>query len=107
MDEPVRKLSGHKDLLWLFLCVLVSAIFGAILVHYLSLRHEVYQLGYDLAAQTQEHSRLLEENRRLVVETALQSNAERLETEALQRLGLRPTAPEQIRIGQETQEANE
>ncbi|MBN1947597.1 MAG: cell division protein FtsL [Bradymonadales bacterium] len=96
-----KKLKGSADLLWLAACLMVCVAFGAVLLRYLDGRHEVYRLGYDLAAQTQEHSRLLEENRRLLVETALQSNAERLEIEALEWLGLRPTGPRQIRIGQE------
>jgi cell division protein FtsL len=96
MSQPVRRLSGHRDLSWVALCVAVGALFSTVLLAYLEQRHDVYQLGYQVAAQTQEHSRLLEENRRLVVEVALQSSVPRLEAEAIETLGLRPTTPEQI-----------
>ena len=62
----------------------------------LAQRHEVYRLGYEMGALTREHDLLLEENRRLLVEAALQSSAERLEQEALERLQLRPTEPHQV-----------
>jgi cell division protein FtsL len=82
--------------LWLAICLAVCAVFAGTLLHYLRMRHEVYRLGYEVADLTEEHSHLLEENRRLKVEAAFQSSAERLEAEALQRLGLRPTEPDQV-----------
>ena len=88
--------SGNSDLVWLVGGVLVCAWFVFGLLRYLEQRHEVYRLGYEMSALTQEHDLLLEENRRLVVEAALQSSAERLEEEAYQRLGLRPTEASQI-----------
>lgn len=91
-----KKLIGNSDLVWLVMCTVVCSLFVGVLLRYLSLRHEVYQLGYQMADETREHSLLLEENRRLLVEAALLSNTERLEEEALERLGLRPTEPSQI-----------
>jgi cell division protein FtsL len=99
MPGTTKKLKGQTDLLWLTLILVICVAIGIILLDYLNQRHQVYSLGYDLAEETQQHNRLLEENRRLVVETALQSNADRLESEALERLGLRPTEPDQIRQG--------
>lgn len=97
--NPRRSLSGHSDLVWVLVSAVLCALFVGGLLRHLSQRHEVYNLGYELAEQTREHALLLEENRRLRVEIALQSNAERLEQEALRRLGLRATAPSQIRQG--------
>ena len=96
---PRKKLTGNSDLVWLVICTVVCSLFVGVLLRYLSMRHDVYQLGYKMADETREHSLLLEENRRLVVEAALQSNTERLEQEALERLGLRPTEPGQIVTG--------
>ena len=91
-----RTHTGSSDLIWVLGCVVLCALFVAGLLRYLEQRHEVYRLGYEMGALTQEHDLLLEENRRLVVEAALQSSAERLEQEAYQRLGLRPTEANQI-----------
>lgn len=98
-NTPRKKLTGNSDLVWLVICAVVCSLFAGVLLRYLSMRHEVYQLGYKMADETREHSQLLEENRRLVVEAALQGNTERLEQEALERLGLRPTEPGQILNG--------
>lgn len=91
-----KKLVGNSDICWVVGATLVCALFVAVLLRFLSMRHVVYQLGYELAALTHEHSRLLEENRRLVVEAAVHSNEEQLESRAIEMLGLRPTVSEQV-----------
>ena len=94
--EPARKLSGKSDILWVVCFSGFCAIFGALLLHYLEERHNVYRLGYEIAEQAREHELLLEENRRLMVEAAVQSRPERLEEEAVDRLGLSPPVSSQI-----------
>lgn len=92
-------LVGNRDLLWVLAAAAVCACFAWALLGHLQKRHEVYRLGYQMSALTLEHEMLLEENRRLVVEAALQADVDRLESEALLRLRLRPTEPSQIRHG--------
>ncbi len=100
MSMQRQRLSGNADLMWVALTVAICAVFATALLSHLNQRHEVYQLGYDMTEQTSEHALLLEENRRLVVEAALQGSVERIEEEALLRLGLRPTEQEQVVRGQ-------
>ncbi len=99
MIAPRRKLAGNRDILWVLVCTAVCAAMVAVLLRNLGMRHDIYRMGYEVTALTEEHSLLLEENRRLAVEAALQSNTERLEAEALDGLRLRQTDPEQIVVG--------
>jgi cell division protein FtsL len=96
MMEPRKRLVGRGDLVWVALVTVVCALFVVTLLRFLGHRQEVYRLGYEVAELTRQHSLLLEENRRLTVEAAVQSNAERLEHEALERLHLRQMRAEQV-----------
>ncbi len=56
------------------------------------------RIGYDLSQLKSEEIKLMEENQKLRLELAILKSPERLETQAIARLGLRQPTPEQIII---------
>ena len=74
----------------------VAAVSGVMGLH-VSQGYRITELGYEIAAVTQEHQHLIEENRKLRLEAAVQGKTERVKDVAEERFGLRPLQPDQIR----------
>jgi cell division protein FtsL len=73
------------------LLVIVSLLF---LAH---ARVSTYQLGYKIEELTAQHAVLTEESKQLLYEVSRLTTPERLESEAIQKLGLTKMKPEQLR----------
>lgn len=85
-----------RDLTRVLTLLAVVAIPVAILMTHVSNQYRVAHLGYDIAATTKTHQKLLEENRKLRIEAAVQGRTERMSTMARAQFGLEPTRPNQI-----------
>lgn len=73
-----------------------TAIVGILLFHVWN-QYKITQLGYRIAEVTHEHRRLLEENKKLSIEAAVQGRSERMTNVAREQFGLQPLKPEQVR----------
>jgi len=73
----------------------VAAVVGVLFFHVWT-QYRITQLGYRIADVTHRHRKLLEENRKLTIEAAVQGRTERMSALARARFGLRPVRPEQI-----------
>jgi cell division protein FtsL len=78
------------------LTILMLFIFMGSSIGYVWSNFERTQLGYDLSQLKQEELRLRETNRKLRLELALLKSPQNLEAVAVEKLGLRPPASEQI-----------
>lgn len=77
--------------------VIVAVLIAAIGVIRVSRRHEVLRLGYELAGKAEQVRQLREARRRLELEHATLSAPDRIRRLATQ-LGMRPVAPDRIRV---------
>jgi len=80
---------------WLACVLIVLLIATAAMLHVRS-KLIVVQLGYELSQATQEHKRLLADQRKLQVEVATLRNPRRIRRLAMDSLGLSEPAAEQI-----------
>lgn len=69
-----------------------------ILAVHVSNQYRVVELGYDVAAVTREHRQLIERQKKLRLEAAVQGRASRLTDVARRTHGLVPAKPSQILI---------
>ena len=92
MTSPATRKRTAVVLLLVALVVGVTAAVSQIWT-----RLEVIDYGYKLSKVNQEHTRLLEINRRLKIEFALLKNPTYINRVARERLGMKPPAPEQVR----------
>ncbi len=60
-------------------------------------QYQILNIGYEIAEVTTQHQRLLEENKKLAIEAAVVGRTERLSNVAVERYGLVPVQPEQVR----------
>jgi cell division protein FtsL len=77
--------------------IVVAALVTAIGVVRVSRRHEVLRLGYELAKKSERVHQLREARRQLLLEHATLSSPERIRRLAA-RLGMKPVAPDKIRV---------
>lgn len=90
-------IAGSKDVLRVGgVVVVATAIVGILLFHVWN-QYQITQLGYRIAEVTHEHRRLLEENKKLSIEAAIQGRSERMTGVARDQFGLEPLKPEQVR----------
>ena len=75
--------------------VAVSLICSVLMFHVWN-RYQITHLGYEIARVTKEHRELVEQNRKLSIEVAVQGRTERMTEVARARFGLQPMQPEQI-----------
>jgi cell division protein FtsL len=68
----------------------------AILLTHVHHQYEITRLGYEISQVTRDHRALLETNKKLRVEAAIQGRSERITTVARERFGLEIIRPEQI-----------
>ncbi|MCD6305976.1 MAG: cell division protein FtsL [Deltaproteobacteria bacterium] len=79
-----------------FLIILMLFFFMSIGIGYVWSNFERTQIGYDLSQLKKEEMRLEEINRKLSLELALLRSPQHLQSRAVNDLGLRQPAPEQI-----------
>jgi cell division protein FtsL len=68
----------------------------AILLTHVHHQYEITRLGYEIAQVTRDHRALLEMNKKLRVEAAIQGRSERITSVARERFGLEAIRSEQI-----------
>lgn len=76
--------------------VAIIAVPTALLVFHVWHQYRIAEVGYEIADATTEHRKLLEENKKLVVEARLQGRSDRVSKLAEQHFGLREPDPDQI-----------
>lgn len=69
----------------------------SILIFHVWNEYQITHLGYEISRVTNEHRELVEENRKLSIEVAVQGRTERMAEVARTRFGLEPVSPDQIR----------
>lgn len=80
----------------IFLIIFMLFLFMGGSIGYVWSNFERTQIGYDLSELKREEMRLREKNRKLRLELAILKSPERLEAQAIQKLGLRQPSAEQI-----------
>ena len=90
--------STREDLVWVALTFAAVAIPVALLLFHVHNQFRVLELGYEIAEVTREHKKLVEQNKKLRIEAAVQGRTERMTQTAQQRFGLEPARPEQLFI---------
>ena len=80
----------------LLLIIFMLFLFMGSSIGYVWSNFQSTQIGYDLSQLKREEMKLREENQRLRLELAILKSPQRLETQAIERLGLRQPTPEQI-----------
>ena len=81
-----------------FLIVFMLFLFMGSSIGYVWSNFERTRIGYDLSQLKREEMRLREKNQKLRLELATLKSPERLEAQAIEKLGLRQPTPEQIII---------
>src|SRR5690606_9483227 len=83
-----------RDSLAIVLTLTIIAMPVAVLLHHVHKQYQITALGYDIAQVTREHRLLVETNKKLKVEAAVQGRTERMTQLASDRFGLAPARPE-------------
>jgi len=74
----------------------IAVVASILLVHVWN-QYRITQLGYDIASVTHKHRRLIEENKKLSIEVAVQGRTERMTEVARDNFGLQPLQPMQVK----------
>jgi cell division protein FtsL len=74
----------------------VVTVICSVLMFHVWNRYQITHMGYEIARVTKEHQSLVEQNRKLSIEVAVQGRTERMTEVARARFGLQPTQPDQI-----------
>lgn len=85
-----------RDLSRLAIILVAVALPVCLLLAHLYTQYRISHLGYRIAEVTREHRRLMEDNKKLRIEAAIQGRQGRLEAVARERFGLEPVSPEQV-----------
>ena len=80
----------------IFLVIFMLFLFMGSSIGYVWSNFERTQIGYDLSQLKKEEMRLREINRKLRLELAILKSPQRLESLAIEKLGLKQPSPEQI-----------
>ena len=75
---------------------LLAAIPATLLLTHVWYQYRITQLGYEISEQTDRHERLVNEHRKLEIQTAVEGRSERLTEVARERFELERVEPEQI-----------
>lgn len=73
----------------------VTAVSGLLGFHVWN-QYRITQIGYEISQVTSDHRALMEENKKLAIEVAVQGRAERMTSLARERYGLEPLKPAQV-----------
>ncbi|MFW5966235.1 MAG: hypothetical protein ACOCV2_01900 [Persicimonas sp.] len=95
------------DSLYLLKIAAVVAVPVALLMCHVWNQYRITELGYEVAEQTEDHRQLLEEERKLRIETTFQSHSDGATALAGEEFGLRAVQPGQViqvREGEEPEE---
>ncbi len=95
MREKV--LDMFKDAGRLTAVLTTVTVASSLLVFHVWNEYQITHLGYEIARVTREHQELLEENKKLSIEVAVQGRTERMTEVARTHFGLQPVNPGQIR----------
>lgn len=87
-----------RDMAHILLLMACVAIPAAILMNHIHTQYQITQAGYDIAKVTRKHRRLMEDNKKLAIEAAVQGRTERMTNMARDQFNLEPTRPEQIYV---------
>lgn len=85
-----------RDAARVVVLLLLVALPASILMLHVHNQYQVTRLGYDIAQATKAHRRLMEDNRKLRIEAAVQGRTERMTLMARDRFGLEPARHDQI-----------
>ena len=85
-----------KDSIRVFAMLAVVSVAVSILLVHVRSQFEITQTGYDIASVTAKHRALLEENRKLTIETAVATRGDRMVEEATQTFELETVSPQQL-----------
>ena len=96
MNSRVKKRPLHMNRKQIFLVIFMLFLFMGSSIGYVWSNFERTQIGYDLSQLKKEEMRLREINRKLCLELAILKSPQRLETLAIEKLGLKQPSPEQI-----------
>jgi cell division protein FtsL len=96
MNSRVKKRTLHMNHKQIFLVIFMLFVFMGSSIGYVWSNFERTQIGYDLSQLKKEEMRLREINRKLCLELAILKSPRRLETLAVEKLGLKQPSPEQI-----------
>ncbi len=89
--------AGSKDVIRVGSVVAVATALTCILMFHVWNQYQITHLGYRIAEVTHEHRELLEENKKLSIEAAIQGRSERITGVAREQFGLQPLQPQQVR----------
>lgn len=92
-----RVLDATRDLARMGAVVAAVAVVTSLLGVHVWNQYRITELGYEISNVTSEHRRLMEENKKLSIEVAVQGRTERMTEVARERFGLQPTEPDQVR----------
>ena len=91
-------LDAARDLAQVLIMVALVAMPVALLMEHVRTKQQITHTGYQIAKTTNEHRRLMEENKMLSIEAAVQGRSDRVVSLASERFGLEPARHEQILI---------
>jgi len=77
--------------------LLAVSVASSLLLFHVWNQYQITHLGYEISRVTNEHRELLEENKKLSIEVAVQGRTERMAEVARARFGLQPVSPGQIK----------
>jgi cell division protein FtsL len=95
-NSRARKRQPFLSAKQVFLTITLLLVFMGSGITYVWSTFEKTQIGYDLSRLKREEMKLKETHRRLQLELAYLKSPANLARQAVQKLGLRPPAPEQI-----------
>jgi len=92
-----KVLDATRDLMRIGAVVAVVTVVTVLLGVHVWNQYRITRLGYEISEVTTEHRRLMEENKKLSIEVAVQGRTERMTAVARERFGLQPLGPDQVR----------
>lgn len=87
-----------RDLAQVIFLIAIVSIPVSIFMGHLRVKQQITHNGYQIAQATHEHRQLIEENKKLSIEAAIQGRSDRVVSLAKERFGLEPARHEQILI---------
>ena len=93
----IKILEALRDLGKIATLLGVVGLVAMILLFHVWNEYRITSLGYEIAKVSHEHRRLIEENKKLSIEVAVQGRTERMTEVARDQFGLQPMKPNQVR----------
>ena len=76
--------------------LVLVAVPAALLLTHVWYQYRITQLGYKISEETERHAELVDRNRKLTIQTAVESRSDRITDLAKERFGLERVEPEQV-----------